>query len=68
MKMDNLDPYDHESLANSFGIANAMACELFWINDEAASWKEAPEKRFLRVREWAIENLNTDAAAAKGGE
>ena len=58
--MQNLDPYDCERVAGEFGIANAMACEIMWVNDEMYYANDTPEKRFERVRNWAVENLSKE--------
>lgn len=49
--MRPLDPYEGEQIASAFGIAHAMACEIAYINDDFG-WRETPELRFERVREW----------------
>lgn len=36
--MTALDPEDHEAVAGAFGIPNALACELFYENDEVSEW------------------------------
>lgn len=52
--MTNIDPYDRETIAGTFGIAPAMAAEIMCINDD--SWTaETPEQRWARVRKW-VEN------------
>jgi hypothetical protein len=52
MQMDGIDPEDHETVANRFRIAHALACELMWLNDEGAGYwcEETPEQRFTRMR------------------
>lgn len=55
--MDALDPEDMETVAGTFGIADAMAKEIVWINDEAGSHKETPEQRFVRVRKWVVRKI-----------
>lgn len=50
MDMDRLDPHDIESVAPAFGIAEAMARELVYLNDECGPADETPEKRWARMR------------------
>jgi hypothetical protein len=50
--MAPIDPEDSAAVAETFGIAQAMAQEIVWINDEAGPSKETPEARFQRVRRW----------------
>lgn len=49
--MTTLDPEDHETVAAAFGIPHALACEIFWMNDEW-SYRETSEARFERMRQW----------------
>lgn len=55
--MTNLDPEDRSSVAGTFGIAEAMAAEIVFENDEAGAYKETPEARFDRVRRWVASQL-----------
>jgi hypothetical protein len=50
--MENLDPEDSASVAGAFNIAEALAREVVFENDEGGYWKETPEQRFVRVRKW----------------
>lgn len=53
MDMRQLDPEDIETVADKFGIADAMAREIVYVNDEWHRWSdEKPELRFQRVRNW----------------
>lgn len=45
-----VDPEDHETVAGTFGIAHAMACEVMYKNDYSS--RETPETRFARMRAW----------------
>lgn len=64
--MDGLDPYDHQKMADTFGIASRMIQEITYENDEAGSYyrDEAPAKRWQRVRDWATRNLKDRADAS----
>ena len=44
--VDGLDPEDSETVAVTFGIAKALACEIVYINDE-----QNPPPRVRRIRE-----------------
>lgn len=61
--MADIDPGCAETVANVFGIADAMAREIVYENDEyGGDWqwvdgerkyvKESPEHRFQRMRAW----------------
>lgn len=53
MAMDALDPENMEAVCGAFGIADAMAREIVWLNDEAGYYGQTPAARWLRVRQWA---------------
>jgi hypothetical protein len=55
--MTELDPYDREGVAGVFKLPFALACELFWENDECGPRGETPEARWKRIRAWAVANL-----------
>ena len=58
--MTSLDPYDAFQVSNIFNIAEALAKEIAWINDEASWYRmETPERRFDRVREWVVSKIKT---------
>ena len=50
----DVDPQDRETVACKFGIAEAMAAEIVYENDEGAGYwaKETPEQRYSRMRKW----------------
>lgn len=53
----DFDPEDAEAVAAKFGIAVAMAREIVWMNDEAGFYKETPEQRFQRIRQWIVRQV-----------
>lgn len=66
MDMHGIDPEQPDVVANRFDIAESLAREVVYENDEAAGYwvKETPEQRFVRVREWVAENIRAEAAPA----
>lgn len=54
LDMSNLDPHDRETVAGTFGIADALGAEIMYENDEAGFWEETPEARFVRIRAWVV--------------
>jgi hypothetical protein len=58
MDISKFDIEDHEAIADAFGIAHSLPCEIMYLNDE---WyfrgTEAPESRFIRMKEWIEKNL-----------
>jgi len=57
VKMDRLDPEDAETVADAFDIAEQLAREIVYINDEHGSYDETPQERWQRVRTWAMANI-----------
>ena len=65
MNLSGLDPYDHETVAVKFGVANALACEIMWENDDSGPFKETPEARFARVRRWIVSQIVPEQLAVE---
>ena len=57
IEMSTIDPESREQVAETFGIAGALAAELAYVNDEVWYGAETPEKRFKRVRAWVVRQL-----------
>jgi hypothetical protein len=55
--MSRLDPEESESVAEAFDIADPLAREITYINDECGNYGETPQQRWLRVREWALQQI-----------
>ena len=56
--VSRVDYYDPRSVGKAVGIAQSMAAEIEYMNDEW--WPlsgESPQQRWLRMREWVGENL-----------
>lgn len=51
LDLSALDPEQPEGVAAAFDIAEPLAREIVYMNDEAV-WKETPEQRWARMREW----------------
>lgn len=54
--MSQLDPEDYHTVAGKFGIAEALACEIVYLNDEVYH-RESDEDRFERMRKWIENNI-----------
>lgn len=52
LDMATVDPYDSSGVSGMFGIADAMAREIAYENDEGVYATETPEQRFTRMRAW----------------
>jgi hypothetical protein len=61
--VSKVDPFERDEVADAFGIAEAMAAEIAYVNDEG-QWRhdnETPEERFARVRKWVVANIDVTA-------
>lgn len=65
VEMKGLDPECAERVAAAFNIADALAREVVYENDEAMGYwaRETPEARFIRVRAWVEAQIKGDPAA-----
>lgn len=61
--MRRLDPEDSNGVASAFGIADCLAREVVYMNDEGHYAMETPEQRFTRMRAWVIEQIVAVPAA-----
>jgi hypothetical protein len=52
VEMSKLDPEDIETVSSVFGVSEALAREIVYMNDEWGSYKEMPEERYYRMRRW----------------
>jgi hypothetical protein len=57
MDVANIDESDPEFVAVAFGIAQSMAAEIAYVNDERGRYGETPEQRFERVRAWVVSQI-----------
>jgi hypothetical protein len=58
VNMAEIDPQDHEQVADAFGIPHTLACEIMYMNDEGpGNWKATPEQRFAYMKKWIEGNL-----------
>lgn len=55
LNMEDIDPEDLDAVAETFGIARALAAEIMFINDDF--FDVTPEYRFWRVRQWITEQI-----------
>lgn len=53
VRMDDIDPEQADIVAERFNIAECLAREVVWMNDEFGSHNETPEARWSRMRAWA---------------
>lgn len=63
VNMQGLDPEEPAVVAGTFNIAEQLAQEVVYRNDEAGPWKETPEDRFVRMRAWVASHIIQQVAA-----
>jgi hypothetical protein len=54
--MAKIDPHDPPQVAGAFDIAECLAQEVVYENDEAG-YNETPEQRWQRVRKWVVAQI-----------
>lgn len=60
-----VDPEAYEVVAKQFNIAEPLAREIEWENDEGVyGSQETPEHRWERMRAWAIEHISQQATSS----
>lgn len=64
IEMSGLDPEDSDTVAATFNVATALACEIVYQNDEWGSYRkeESPETRFTRMRAWIASKIKPEPA------
>lgn len=66
MDLSKYDPDDTETVAGAFNVAEPLAREILWVNDEAGPPHETPEQRWARVRAWVASRIQDAATQTKG--
>ncbi len=60
-----VDPEDRHEVAETFGIAPALAAEIAYENDEGLYGEtETPEQRWTRMRKWVASHLAGGSAVS----
>lgn len=55
--MKKIDPEDYGRVSSVFNIAEPLAQEIVYINDEWGGYRETPEDRFIRMRKWVAAQI-----------
>lgn len=58
LDMGLMDPEDPSTIAPAFNIAECLAQEVEYMNDEWGHHAETPEERWTRMRLWVAEQIN----------
>jgi hypothetical protein len=58
----DVDPYERDQVADLFGIAEALAAEIAYENDEDFHWSKhrTPEERWKYMHRWVSANIRGD--------
>lgn len=57
LDVNDIDIHDPSMVGALVGIAQSMAAEIEYKNDEGSGFKETPEDRWIRMRKWADDSL-----------
>jgi hypothetical protein len=55
--LQDVDPEAADVVARKFDIAEALAREIVWKNDECGPYNESPEQRWVRMRNWVARQI-----------
>lgn len=55
--MSKIDPEDSSTVSGVFGIADALAREVVYMNDEGSFNSETHADRFKRMRAWVVSQI-----------
>jgi hypothetical protein len=55
--VSNLDSTDGDAVGAAFGVAQSLAREIEYMNDEAGYTTETPEERWRRMRAWVAAQI-----------
>lgn len=61
--MSDIDPEDRKQVARAFGISEALAAEIMFLNDEQLGWvwgetnTRTESQRWIEMRKWIVENI-----------
>ncbi len=59
--VSDVDPEDPEQVAAEFGIAEALAREVMYENDECYGPRETPAETWMRMRQWVAGQIREAA-------
>lgn len=59
LDMTELDPEQPEGVAAAFDVAEPLAREIVYMNDEGTYRSETPEERWKRMRDWVASQIVT---------
>lgn len=58
LDMSQVDPEEYEQVCELFGIPEALAREIEYVNDEWPGYRDSDEERFQTVRKWIVSQLS----------
>ena len=63
ISLAEINPEDSADVALQFDIAEPLAKEIVFMNDEAGWHDETPKNRWVRMRQWVEQHVNNGGAA-----
>ena len=57
LDMSEIEPEEPDQVAKGFNIAEALAQEVVYMNDEGTYFIEEPEERWRRMRRWVSDQI-----------
>lgn len=63
LPIETIDPEDSYAVAEAFDVANPLAREIVYVNDEG-DYGETPQQRWERVRAWVVKHLQPTSVEA----
>lgn len=58
--LTSIDPEDYSEVATTFDIAECLAQEIVYMNDEYGPHSETPEHRWTRMRSWVADKIQLE--------
>lgn len=60
LDMGGINPYRPDQVSQAFDIAEAVAREIVFENDENGDYRETPEQRWERMRAWVARQITPE--------
>lgn len=67
MEMRTLDPDDRDAIAEAFGVARQLICEIEYMNDEEF-WGDDSAQRWQFMREWVEQHISAEKSSVGRSE
>lgn len=68
LDMSEIEPEEPDQVSKGFNIAEALAQEVVYMNDEGTYFIEEPEERWRRMRDWVGQQITPQPTGNKGNK